>query len=155
MGLWGGISDILQSSYCNLPGITDILKTVPDLLHNGVLSEVNLIENHLNNVGQLLKSTNGIRSGLLSGVGNNHHLLNGIGSNNNQQELLGGIGNNNNSINKNNQLVEVKGVLTGHISDLKKNTLPTTPTLLEESGSKTDNKKPILNIQRPLSILGK
>lgn len=154
MGLWGGISDILQSSYCNLPGITDILKTVPDLLRNGVLSEVNLIENHLNNVGQLLKSPNDIRNELLSGVGNNHQLLNGIGSNNNQQGLLGGIGNNNNSINKNNQLVGVN-VLTGHISDLKKNTLPTTPTLLEESGSKTDNKKHILNIQRPLGILGK
>jgi len=40
MGLWGGVPDILQSTYCNLPGISDILKTVPDLLQNGVLGDV-------------------------------------------------------------------------------------------------------------------
>lgn len=154
MGLWGGISDILQSSYCNLPGITDILKTVPDLLQNGVLSEVNLLESRLTNIGQLLKTANGNNGGLLSGVGNNHHLLNGIASNNGQQGLLGGVVNNNN--NKNNQL-GVKEILTGHIPEIKKPNLHTPVNSSDETvpGPKVDNKKPILNIQRPLGILGK
>lgn len=70
MGLWGGVPDILQSSYCNLPGISDILKTVPDLLKNGVLGDttegtVNLLGNTVNG---LLKNTNGNQNILLGGV---------------------------------------------------------------------------------------
>jgi len=70
MGLWGGVPDILQSTYCNLPGISDILKTVPDLLQNGVLSDVtegtvNLLTN--NAIEGLLK--NGNSNGLLGTLG--------------------------------------------------------------------------------------
>ncbi|VVC39595.1 Carboxylesterase type B, conserved site,Carboxylesterase, type B,Alpha/Beta hydrolase fold [Cinara cedri] len=73
MGLWGGVPDILQSSYCNLPGISDILKTVPDLLQNGVLGDVtegtvNLLENPLNTIEGLLKNNNGNQNGLLGGL---------------------------------------------------------------------------------------
>ncbi|XP_025421491.1 fatty acyl-CoA hydrolase precursor, medium chain-like isoform X2 [Sipha flava] len=86
MGLWGGIPDILQSSYCNLPGISDILKTVPDLLKNGILGDVtegtvNLLGNPLNAVGGLLTNNdNSNQNGLLSGLNNN-----------NQNGLLGGV----------------------------------------------------------------
>lgn len=73
MGLWGGVPDILQSTYCNLPGISDILKTVPDLLKNGVLGDVtegtvNILGNPLNTIGGLLKSSNGNQNGLLGGL---------------------------------------------------------------------------------------
>lgn len=73
MGLWGGVPDILQSTYCNLPGISDILKTVPDLLKNGVLGDVtegtvNLLGNPLNTIGGLLKNSNGNQNGLLGGL---------------------------------------------------------------------------------------
>jgi len=73
MGLWGGIPDILQSSYCNLPGISDILQTVPDLLKNGVLGDVtdgtvNLLGNPLKAIGGILKSGNSNQSGILNGV---------------------------------------------------------------------------------------
>lgn len=85
MGLWGGVPDILQSSYCNLPGISDILKTVPDLLKNGVLGDVtegtvNLLGNPLNRIGGLLKNDNNNQNGLLSGLNNNKQngLLSGV-----------------------------------------------------------------------------
>jgi len=70
MGLWGGVPDILQSTYCNLPGISDILKTVPDLLQNGVLGDVtegtvNLLS--LNTIDGILK--NGNNNGLLGTLG--------------------------------------------------------------------------------------
>lgn len=70
MGLWGGVPDILQSTYCNLPGISDILKTVPDLLQNGVLGDVtegtvNLLS--LNTIDGLIKNGNG--NGLLGTLG--------------------------------------------------------------------------------------
>lgn len=70
MGLWGGVPDILQSSYCNFPGISDILKTVPDLLKNGVLGDategtVNLLGNTVNG---LLKNPNSNQNLLLGGV---------------------------------------------------------------------------------------
>lgn len=70
MGLWGGVPDILQSTYCNLPGISDILKTVPDLLQNGVLGDVtegtvNLLS--LNTIDGLIK--NGNNNGLLGTLG--------------------------------------------------------------------------------------
>lgn len=86
MGLWGGVPDILQSSYCNLPGISDILKTVPDLLKNGVLGDVtegtvNLLGSPLNTIGGLLNNDNSNQNGLLSGLNNN----------NNQNGLLGGV----------------------------------------------------------------
>lgn len=86
MGLWGGVPDILQSSYCNLPGISDILQTVPDLLKNGVLSDVtegtvNLLGNPLNTIGGLLTNENSNQNGLLGGLNNN----------NNQNGLLGGV----------------------------------------------------------------
>lgn len=73
MGLWGGVPDILQSSYCNLPGITDILGTVPDLLKNGVLSDVtegtkNLLGNPINTIGGLLMTDRIKPNGLLSGI---------------------------------------------------------------------------------------
>lgn len=73
MGLWGGIPDILQSSFCNLPGITEILKTVPDLLNNGLLGDVtggtvNLLGNPINNIGDILKNGNSNQNGLLGGV---------------------------------------------------------------------------------------
>lgn len=73
MGLWGGIPDILQSSYCNLPGISDILKTVPDLLNQGVLgdvteSTVNLLGNPLNKIGGLLRKSNDNQNELLDGL---------------------------------------------------------------------------------------
>ncbi|XP_015363502.1 PREDICTED: fatty acyl-CoA hydrolase precursor, medium chain [Diuraphis noxia] len=69
MGLWGGVPDILQSTYCNLPGISDILKTVPDLLQNGVLGDVtegtvNLLS--LNTIDGILKNGN---NGLLGTLG--------------------------------------------------------------------------------------
>ncbi|XP_060869030.1 fatty acyl-CoA hydrolase precursor, medium chain isoform X2 [Metopolophium dirhodum] len=96
MGLWGGVPDILQSTYCNLPGISDILKTVPDLLQNGVLGDVtegavNLLS--LNTIDGLLKNgNNGLlgtnNNGLLST--NNNGLL---GTHNN-----GLLGTNNNGI---------------------------------------------------------
>jgi len=68
MGLWGGVPDILQSTYCNLPGISDILKTVPDLLQNGVLGDVtegtvNLLS--YNTIDGLLK--NNVLVGTLGG----------------------------------------------------------------------------------------
>lgn len=70
MGLWGGVPDILQSSYCDFPGMSDILKTVPDLLKNGILGDategtVNLLGN---TIGGLLKSNNNNQNGLLGGV---------------------------------------------------------------------------------------
>lgn len=70
MGLWGGVPDILQSTYCNLPGISDILKTVPDLLQNSVLGDVtegtvNLLVN--NPIEELLK--NGNNNGILGTLG--------------------------------------------------------------------------------------
>jgi len=70
MGLWGGVPDILQSTYCNLPGISDILKTVPDLLQNDVLGDVtegtvNLLS--LNTIDGLIK--NGNNNGLLGTLG--------------------------------------------------------------------------------------
>lgn len=73
MGLWGGVPDILQSSFCNLPGINDILSTVPDLLNNGVLGDVtentvNILGNPINAVGGLLKNGNNKQQGLLGGV---------------------------------------------------------------------------------------
>jgi len=73
MGLWGGIPEILQSSFCNLPGITEILKTVPDLLNNGLLGDVtggtvNLLGNPINNIGNILKNENSNQNGLLGGV---------------------------------------------------------------------------------------
>ncbi|CAI6348996.1 unnamed protein product [Macrosiphum euphorbiae] len=88
MGLWGGVPDILQSTDCHFQGISDILKTVPDLLQNGVLGEgvVNLLPR--NPIDGLLKNgknpsldiknvplldtnlgpTNGIRNTLASGI---------------------------------------------------------------------------------------
>jgi len=73
MGLWGGIPDMLQSSFCNLPGITDILKTVPDLLNNGLLGDVtggtvNLLGNPINSIGGILKTGNNNQNVLLGGV---------------------------------------------------------------------------------------
>lgn len=42
MGLWGGMADVLQSPFCQktLPGISDVLTTVPGILNNGVLDNV-------------------------------------------------------------------------------------------------------------------
>lgn len=73
MGLWGGLPDILQSKECDLPGISDILKTVPGLLKNGVLGDVtsgtvNLLENPINKIGGLLKNENNGQNVLLGGV---------------------------------------------------------------------------------------
>lgn len=73
MGLWGGVPDILQSSFCDLPGINNILSTVPDLLKNGVLGDVTegtvgLLGNPVNSIGGLLKNGNGNQNGLLGGV---------------------------------------------------------------------------------------
>lgn len=73
MGLWGGIPEMLQSSFCNLPGITDILKTVPNLLNNGLLGDVtggkvNLLGNPITNIRDLLNTGNSNQNGLLGGV---------------------------------------------------------------------------------------
>ncbi|XP_050433145.1 carboxylesterase 4A [Adelges cooleyi] len=70
MGLWGGLPDILQSSYCNFPGISDILKTVPDLLKEGVLGDVtsnaiNALSNPLNKIAGLV-NTDHITPGLIN-----------------------------------------------------------------------------------------
>ncbi|CAI6351248.1 unnamed protein product [Macrosiphum euphorbiae] len=109
MGLWGGVPDILQSTYCNLPGISDILKTVPDLLQNGVLGDVtegavNLLS--LNTIDGLIKTGN---NGLLGT--NNNGLLgtnnNGLLSTNNNGLLgtsnNGLLGSNNNGLLGNNK----------------------------------------------------
>lgn len=58
MGLWGGVPDILQSSFCNLPGISNILNTVPDLLNNGVLGDVT--EGTVNLLGNPIKALEGL-----------------------------------------------------------------------------------------------
>lgn len=58
MGLWGGIPDILQSSFCNFPGISNILNTVPDLLTNGVLG--NVTEGTVNILGNPIKALEGL-----------------------------------------------------------------------------------------------
>lgn len=71
MGLWGGVPDILQSTHCNLPGISDILQTVPDLLKNGVLGDVtegtvNLLEKPIKAIGDIVN------------IGNQNTLLGGV-----------------------------------------------------------------------------
>lgn len=59
MGLWGGVPDILQSTYCNLPGISNILSSVPDILKYDTLGDVtegtvNLLGNPVKAIGGLL-----------------------------------------------------------------------------------------------------
>lgn len=88
MGLWGGVPDILQSKDCDLPGISDILKTVPGLINNDILGEVaegtvNLLGNPLNKISGLLQPSN-TQNGLLGG-----NLLNN--NKNGQNGLLGGV----------------------------------------------------------------
>jgi len=90
MGLWGGVPDILQSSYCNLPGISDILGTVPDLLKNGVLSDVTggtktLLENPLTIINNQNPLLGGITGALVPKPENKKPILN------THKPLLGGL----------------------------------------------------------------
>lgn len=90
MGLWGGVPDILQSSYCNLPGISDILGTVPDLLQNGVLSDVTegtktLLGNPLTIIHNQNALLGGITGALVPKPENKNPILN------THRPLLGGL----------------------------------------------------------------
>jgi len=147
MGLWGGVPDILQSTYCNLPGISDILKTVPDLLQNGVLGDVtegavNLLS--LNTIDGILKNGNngllGTNNNGLLGTNNNGFL----GTNNN-----GLLGTNNNGLlgTNNNGLLSTNnnGLLGTNNNGMKG------PSGMKKPDATT--KSPNLNTQKPTNIL--
>lgn len=73
MGLWGGMADVLQSPFCQktLPGISDVLQTVPGILNNGVLDNVGeqtMAILKKNPIGSLLTNDKSSTNGPLLGV---------------------------------------------------------------------------------------
>lgn len=139
MGLWGGVPEILQSAQCNLQGISDIIKTVPDLLQNGVLGgvtdgAVNLLS--LNTIDGLLKSGN---NGLLGT--NNNGLL---GTNNN-----GLLGINNNGLlgTNNNGLLSTNN--NGLLGNNKNGIRGTSGVKKPDTTTRTPNS----NTRKPISVL--
>lgn len=116
VGLWAGVPDILQSSVCNFPGIKDILKTVPNLLKEGVLGDVK--ENTMN----ILRNPLGAVQNALNPPKLNNIVPNIPKPNLGPPSLLGGLtGNTNNQKNEaENQKTTQKPIIPVNLFGKKK-----------------------------------